>query len=256
MPLRKIYRPFEPAWIVDKLIADGGLALIRGPAGSGKSFAALELALAAATGQPWFGRQVQRVSKAYLWIAKPDTYFHRLDAQRTKHRVFPDSFCPLGGDLDLSDSPYLDDVVEMIKRDNAKQPLLIIDSMPEAWPHSAAPTVLAGCDKLLQETGCTVVLVDPSTETIEAPRVGTRMSSAADTIIELSGYGANDREWRVAKVREAADGERRSFRLRPVQITTPGSAWDAMSCVIDDLGQIAAAAVTDKLEKDDAERPD
>lgn len=45
----------DPSWLVDGLIADGGLCVFSGDGGHGKSWLALTLALAVASGEKWLG---------------------------------------------------------------------------------------------------------------------------------------------------------------------------------------------------------
>src|SRR2546427_162910 len=42
-----------PAWLVDGILPEGGMGLLVGASGEGKTFLALSFALAVATGRPW-----------------------------------------------------------------------------------------------------------------------------------------------------------------------------------------------------------
>lgn len=59
----------EPvSWIIDNVLPDKGFAALYGPPGSYKSFIALDIAEAVATGRPWMGNQVTNPG-AVLYIA-------------------------------------------------------------------------------------------------------------------------------------------------------------------------------------------
>jgi len=59
----------EPVnWIIDNVLPDKGFAALYGPPGSYKSFIALDIAEAVATGRPWMGNEVSKPG-AVLYIA-------------------------------------------------------------------------------------------------------------------------------------------------------------------------------------------
>lgn len=70
-----------PAWLVDTLWADQAVGFIGGTPKSGKTWLALELALAVASGQPCLGRYPVRQRGHVLLYAAEDT------AEAIKHRV-------------------------------------------------------------------------------------------------------------------------------------------------------------------------
>tara|TARA_R110002051_G_scaffold75897_1_gene138391 strand:- start:13894 stop:14841 length:948 start_codon:yes stop_codon:yes gene_type:complete len=53
-------------WLVEGVIAEGELTMLFGESGIGKSFAAIDLALCVASGQPWLGRAVVQGLVVYL----------------------------------------------------------------------------------------------------------------------------------------------------------------------------------------------
>ncbi|MGQ9676741.1 MAG: AAA family ATPase [Chloroflexota bacterium] len=55
-------------WIVEHLVAPGALHVLSGPRNTGKTWLALQMALAAATGQPFLGQSTTGGSVLYLWL--------------------------------------------------------------------------------------------------------------------------------------------------------------------------------------------
>ena len=53
-------------WLIKGLIPKTGLGAIYGPSGDGKTFVALDLAMAIARGVPWRGRKAERAAVLYL----------------------------------------------------------------------------------------------------------------------------------------------------------------------------------------------
>src|SRR5207244_2735924 len=52
-----LWRP-APRWLVDNYLVAETISVLFGPSGGGKTFVALDLALAIATGHPWLGEPV------------------------------------------------------------------------------------------------------------------------------------------------------------------------------------------------------
>jgi hypothetical protein len=72
-------------WKVKGLLPAEGTAAIYGPAGSGKSFLALDLAGAIGSGREWFGRRVTRSPVVYVCLEGEGGLRNRVAAYRTAH---------------------------------------------------------------------------------------------------------------------------------------------------------------------------
>jgi len=55
-----------PAWMVEDILPEGGLAVLYAPPESFKSFVAIDFALCVATGTPWCGHAVQKGYAVYI----------------------------------------------------------------------------------------------------------------------------------------------------------------------------------------------
>lgn len=84
----------EPPWTVDGVL--GGLGLLWGEAGVGKSFVACSLAAAVATGRPWLGHRVTEGPVVYIaGEGGAPSVARRLDAALAALRFDPDDGTPL-----------------------------------------------------------------------------------------------------------------------------------------------------------------
>ena len=59
-------QPAAPRWLVRNWLPDSGLAMLFGPSGAGKTFAALSMAASIASGKPWHGHRVAQGAVIYL----------------------------------------------------------------------------------------------------------------------------------------------------------------------------------------------
>jgi hypothetical protein len=70
----------DPPWRIAGLLAEDGLAVIYGPSGVGKSFAALSLAFCVALGRPFFGRTVSPGPVVIVLLEGFGRYRYRIEA--------------------------------------------------------------------------------------------------------------------------------------------------------------------------------
>lgn len=65
-PLAGLRRMTEARWLIDGVLQQDSTALVFGEPGTFKSFMAMDMAVAIASGQPWQGRQTERAIVIYL----------------------------------------------------------------------------------------------------------------------------------------------------------------------------------------------
>ncbi len=86
-------------WLIEQLLEKGKLGVIYGRPKSGRSFVALDLAVAAANGETWFGRAVKQVPVSYVWNGEPSSCSRRLEALSKNGRRLPDTLRFFGGQV-------------------------------------------------------------------------------------------------------------------------------------------------------------
>jgi RecA-family ATPase len=234
-------------WLIDQLLELGKLGVIYGPPKSGRSFVALDLAVAAANGEPWFGRQVKQVPVTYVWNGDASSCSRRLEALSKRGRRLPDTLRVFGGTFGLGFKRSVWDgdkepepLVREINAANARDGLIVIDSAMETWTmFNEVPHIVAECAALSEQTGCAVVLVDQFgtvSRTNNTPRELSGILGSVDFAVQVALAQFGDREWTITAAREAASGERRSFDLVPVQISENNFGHQSTACVVEDRG--------------------
>lgn len=239
-------------WLIDELLEMGKLGVIYGPAKSGRSFVALDLAVAAANGEIWFGRKVKQVPVSYVWNGEPSSCSRRLEALSKRGRRLPDTLRVFGGPVSTgfggSRSSFSnrearqEPFIQAIHDENACNGLIVIDSVMTTWTmFNEVEWVLSECETLRNETGCAVVLVDQFgtlSSTNKKPRELADMLREVDFAVEIIPPGFAGCEWKLTSAREAANGERRSFDLVPIQISENNFGHCGTACVVEDRGVI------------------
>ena len=185
-----------PSWWLEGLLPMGGLAVLYGPPGCGKSFLALAWAVAMATGRPWHGRKAIWSPAAYL--AAEGAYglsirlnalldAHELDAKELDHRL---AFVPEA--VNLLDFGAAADLAEDLYAHCGSAPgLLVVDTLPRAMIGGDENSVkdisaaIAGADTIRRGTNGTALLVHHTQKVGELERGSSALRGAADTMLSL-----------------------------------------------------------------------
>ena len=108
LSLEEIEKGRGPLWLVDELLPRGGLVLLYGETGIGKSFLALDLALFIASGKCWHGRDVEMCDVVYVLGEGASGIRQRVAAWRQVH----------GTDLRAGGIRFLDQPVNMTSKES------------------------------------------------------------------------------------------------------------------------------------------
>jgi hypothetical protein len=228
-----------PAWVVKGVLPQAQLAVMFGESGSGKSFVALDLAVAIATGTPWRERVVRKGQVAYIAAEGAGGFRNRLKAIASDRAVALADI-PM---VVLADSPnFMErtdalDVAKAIVAAGGAQ-LVIVDTFAQVMPganENAGEDVgraLAHCRGIHRATGALVLLVHHSgKDASRGARGWSGLRAAADA--ELEVIRADDaRSLTVTKMKDGEDGHEFGFRLEPMVIGMDEDGEEVSSCVV------------------------
>lgn len=219
----------DPAWRVDGLLPEHGLAMIFGASGSGKSFFTLDMAMAIARGTP-YGHDKRKVLPGrvvYIAAEGASGFRKRLRAFRLHHQLKPGSPAPQLIVL----APNLMSAADVTELQTAiaaagGADVIVVDTLHAsaagADENSAKDMgqYLTHCRALQASTGGLVIMIHHSGKDEErGARGSSSLRAAMDTEIEVSG--ATDSEFRVAHVTKQRDGDDTGavcFKLVPVAL--------------------------------------
>lgn len=225
-------------WRVRGVLPQEGIAAIYGPPGSGKSFLALDVLAAIATGRPWFGYRVQSAPVLYIALEGEAGIAQRVQAHQTRHGG-AERMRFLAAPLDVRKPTDRADIVRAAKAAGLAGGVLCIDTLAASAPGMDENTsadmgeVIAGLKALQTELGGLVLAVHHSgKDQTRGMRGHSSLLGALDAVIEVS---RNDdrREWRTAKSKDGSDGDAHPFRLDVVELGTDSDGEPLTSCAIE-----------------------
>ena len=228
-----------PAWRIKHVLPMAALAVIYGESGSGKSFFALDMAMAIARGIEWRGQATVQGAVVYIAAEGAGGFRNRIDAYMQHHQVDP-ATVPL---YVIPDAPnFLDrkDITDLVAalRTVKGIALIIVDTYAQVMPGNEnsgedAGKVIAHCRTLHQVTGATVVLIHHSgKDATKGARGWSGLRAATDAEYEVIRNGG-DRMATVTKLKDADDGAQYGFKLATVRIGTDGDGDAITSCIVE-----------------------
>ncbi len=229
-----------PAWIIKGVLPAADLGVIFGESGSGKSFAALDLAVDIAMGTPWRGRPTRQGRVVYVAADGPGGIRHRLRAN-AQARGTPLEQLPIGV---IADAPNLMektdalDVARAIKAAGGAD-LVIIDTFAQVMPganENAGEDVgraLTHCKGIRRATGAMVLLVHHAgKDASKGARGWSGLRAAADVELEVVRADA-ERSISITKQKDGEDGAEFAFRLQEVVLGLDEDGEEITSCVVE-----------------------
>lgn len=223
------------------LIPRGELVMIFGPSGSGKSFVALDLCKAIATGQEfWRGHRVKPGRVVYLVAEGVSGFSDRLKAFQEYH------------DLDLSSidlyiipaTPNLlqsKDTKDLIAALAVIEPdVIVIDTWAQVTAGGDENSgedmgkALSHCKAIHYATGATPIIIHHSgKDSAKGARGWSGIHGAADAILDVNRSG-DDRVLSVVKMKDGTEGAEFGFKLNVVQLGVDEDGDPITSCVVVD----------------------
>lgn len=235
------YEP--PDELIEGLLTLASLTVLYGDSNSGKTFFALSLATAIATGEPCYGRKVDPGLVLYLASEAPGSIWSRMQALKKHHgcdlrslAMVPVPLNFYAGDTDVSD---VFEVVRAIEAEKGQPVRLIIGDTLARMSAGANENsgedmgpVMARFDRLAQATGAAVLIIHHSgKDQARGARGWSGIRAHIDTEIEVVEKGG-DRTASVTKQRELpSKGEDIAFKLEVVEMGTTKFGAPATTCV-------------------------
>lgn len=219
-----VQRP-PPRWLIENVLPEADLAMVFGASGTGKSFFALDMAMAVALGREW--REKPTVKGPVLWIAaeaagsvrnRALAYARHNDAELSAADLWI-----------VGDTPSLGDIEHVRAIAKAAKPiapkLIVIDTLAAASGGANENSgedmsvVLSACRALHRVTGGLVLLIHHSgKDAAKGARGWSGIKAAMQTEVEVTVDATGCRKARIAKQRDAEQDLEFAFKLSPVSL--------------------------------------
>jgi KaiC/GvpD/RAD55 family RecA-like ATPase len=240
-------------WTIKDLIALGGLILIYGAPGTGKSFFVLDMAIHVALGRDWFGRRARQGGVIYVCAEGQEGARRRIKAFREHHQIAEEvPFALVPSQLDLLEGGDVERLVEAVTEQAARLScpiaMVIVDTLSRTFGggdenSSAMASYVANLGRLQRDLDCGLIVVHhaPKNQENDTPRGHGSLLGAVDTCIKIEGPRGL-RKVRVTKQKDGDPPPDFQFALQQVEIGTNSDGEAVTSCVV-----VEAARLTGSL---------
>lgn len=229
-------------WIIKTVLPRAELAVMYGEPGSGKSFAALDMAAAIARGIEWRGLRTKKLRVLYVAAEGAAGFLWRLEAYCRANAIERIGMGVIADAPNLHKGPDANALLAQIKA-RGQVDLVVIDTLSAVSPGANENTsedmgrVLSTCKKIARETGATILLIHHSgKDQTRGSRGWSGIKGAVDAELEVLRDGEL-RQIRALKEKDARDGAVFQFKLRVIGLGHDEDGDPVTSCVLEHLAE-------------------
>ena len=226
------------SWCVKGVLPNTGLAALYGPSGSGKSFVAIDLAMALSSDSPWFGLRTKARPVTYCALEGEGGIAQRVAAYRARHGKVGEQVRYLLQPVNLLQPADVAALAQAIIDAGGAGGVTILDTLNRAAPGSDENDsrdmglIIAAAKSLQEQVGGLVLVVHHTGKDItKGLRGHSSLLAALDCAIEVTRAG-DRRSWCIAKSKDGLDGNAHPFRLEVVELGPDEDLDPVSSCVI------------------------
>jgi len=182
-------------WLVDGILPLPAFGVLYGEPGCGKTFVALSMALAIASGQEWLGRKTRQANA--LYVAAEGVYGLKTRIQAHRHRfgLSEDSIRFVASPIEIMNPLQVAALLTDLKQQKFTPGLIVVDTLARvalgADENNARDMgqVVAGFDELKRQTGATVLVIHHTRKDGLSERGSSALRGAADVMITCEARG-------------------------------------------------------------------
>jgi len=225
-----------PSYLIKNVIPKAELVVLYGESGSGKSFMALDMAMAVAQGLPWRNCKTRKGRVVYIAAEGAGGFRNRVQAYVMEHGLNP-SEIDIGVIAAAPNFLLKEDALEVAKS-IGRADLVIVDTWAQTTPGGNENSgedmgkALTHCKGIKRATGAVVMLVHHSgKDASKGARGWSGLRAAADAELEIARNG-DVRAMRTSKQKDGEDNVVWGFKLDTVNIGMDEDGDIITSCVV------------------------
>ena len=242
----------EHEWLIKNVMTRGERSMMVGPSQSGKSFLAVDIALAVARGTPWFGNRTVKGGVIYVAAEGGRGVKRRLRAYRSENCLTPEDRLPfvlLPAMINLYAGNDQAEALVVESKHWARTfdcplELVVIDTLSATTPGADENSskdigpVLERCQRIADDLKCAVMIVHHTSAAGEKARGHTSITANLDSIIRVLKTEAIDvdkraiREAETVKQKDGESGKKWRFVLPAIPVGKDADGDDITSCVV------------------------
>jgi len=244
-------------WLVDGIVERDSTMVLFGEPGHGKSFIAISIAIAVATGITWFGSDVEQGAVFYMAGEGLNGILRRIKAFEIVHKMST-SGAPLAitnGGTALTDKLVAKEVAavfrKMSKERGVTPALIIVDTLARHYlgdenSSEAMGAFIANLDQeLRREWKCAVLIVHHAgKDATRGMRGSSALNGAADSAFQSVKGDDNSIRLFCTKMKEAEPTAPMAFRLQGADLP-----------IVDKKGNVSTSAAAVSIDYTDAPKP-
>ena len=231
-------------WRVKGVCPTRGLGQIYGESGSGKSFLAIDMAVAIAEGREWFGHRVLQGPVAIMALEGGAGIKKRIIAwEKENERQIPGSVKLTLEPFDITDPGQVAAAAHHLEKGTT----VYVDTLAQASSGRDENSskdmglILAGAAALAAAVcGMVVLVAHTGKDLTKKARGHSSQKGAADFQIEVRANGGGQKSWALEKAKDDVTGGEHGFELKSVFLGTDEDGDNVTSCVIHSTGRVAA----------------
>jgi len=212
-------------WTVRGVLPNNGIGAIYGAPSSGKTFLALDLAFAIATGKNWFGNPTVQRPVAYVALEGSHGIRQRMDAwEKTNSTTSPKNLYFVTASVSVEDELIWRALSKEIGSSLGASAIVFIDTLNRASP-TADENTSASMGKIIEAAkymaseinGFVMFVHHAGKDSQKGLRGHSSLLAALDTVIKVSN-AANQRIWSIEKSKDSETGICNAFELKTVEL--------------------------------------
>lgn len=212
-------------WVVRGVLPSNGMGAIYGQPSSGKTFLALDLAFAIATGKHWFGNPTIQRPVAYVALEGSHGIRQRMAAwEKSNSTTTPKNLYFVTASVSVEDELAWRALSKEIGSTLGAGAIVFIDTLNRASP-TADENTSASMGKIIEAAkymanvinGFVMFVHHAGKDSQKGLRGHSSLLAALDTVIKVSST-ANQRVWSIEKSKDSEIGICNAFELKTVEL--------------------------------------